>query len=263
MILSHQHRFIFLHCRKTAGSSISVALARSLGPDDLQLSGLKETFEAGIPYTRRVYAEAARLPGRTALTRIEDRLHFAGALGPWRRAERARKRIHARYRPILGDFPYHARAAAIAAAFPREWAGYAKFCVVRNPWDRMVSDYFWRTRDVQAPPSFETFIKAIRDGDTLGGIVPGEPDNWPLYAIDDKVAVDHVIRFENLTAGLAEVLPQVGLTWDGWLPRAKVLAADKPGTPRPEVSYTPELTRIVGDLFAREVAAFGYLPPTG
>ncbi|MBC7144148.1 MAG: hypothetical protein H5U24_01950 [Thioclava marina] len=51
MILSHAHRFIFLHNRKTAGSSISVALARYLGPEDLQLSAIVETLREGIPLT--------------------------------------------------------------------------------------------------------------------------------------------------------------------------------------------------------------------
>lgn len=261
MILSHRNRFIFLHCRKTAGSSVSVALARVLGPQDLQLSGLKETFEAGIPYPSRVCAEAATAPGRGLATRIEDRIHLSGLLGPARRAERTRKRIHARYRPVLGAYPYHARAAAIAMAFPDEWQSYTKFCVVRNPWDRMVSDYYWRTRRIDQPPDFETFVKAIRDGERLGGIVPGEPDNWPLYTIEDRIAVEHVIRFESLTTELAGVMQALGIAWDGWLPRAK---ARKPAAGRSRTGaalYTPELERIVGDLFAKEASAFGYIPP--
>lgn len=263
MILSHRHRYLFLHCRKTAGSSISVALARGLGPDDLQLSGLKETHEAGIAYTDRVYAEARRLKGRKPLTRAEDWLHLSGILGADRRAERTRKRIHACYRAILGPYPYHARAAAIAAAFPHEWAAYTKFCVVRNPWHRVVSDYHWRTRNSDTPPSFESFVKAIRDGETLGGIVPGEPDNWPLYTIGDSIAVDHVIRFETLTRDLGTVLNGLGLDWDGWLPRAKARVTQTHTTARTASKdrlYTPELEQIVGDLFANEVAAFDYTP---
>ena len=262
MILSHRHRFIFLHCRKTAGSSISAMLARYLGPDDLQLSGMKEAFDAGIPYTRRMCREAASLPGRRTLVRLEDRLHLAGILGTERRAKRIRKRLHALYADRLGPYPYHARAAAVAEGFPDEWASFDKFCVVRNPWDKAVSDYYWRTRNTDTPPSFETFVKAMRDGETLNGIVPGEPDNWPLYTIDDRIAVDHVIRFENLTEDLDAVLSNLGLAWDGWLPHGKKRATKGRRNRSAAASYTPELTRIVGDLFEKEVQTFGYEGPS-
>ncbi len=48
MIISHRHRFIFLHCRKAAGSSIAQALAPYLGEDDLHLGTWPEALEAGV-----------------------------------------------------------------------------------------------------------------------------------------------------------------------------------------------------------------------
>ena len=262
MILSHRHHFIFLHCRKTAGSSISAMLARYLGPEDLQLSGLKEAFDAGIPYTTRTCREAGMLPGRRRLIRMEDRLHLTGLLGPERRAKRIRKRIHSLYSNRLGPYPYHARAAAVAEAFPDEWSSFAKFCVVRNPWDKAVSDYYWRTRNTDTPPSFEAFVKAMRDGEPLDGIVPGEPDNWPLYTIDDQIAVDHVIRFENLTEDLGSVLSNLGIAWDGWIPHGKKRVTRGSSDRSAVATYTPELTRIIGDLFEKEIEAFGYEGPS-
>lgn len=262
MILSHRHKYIFLHCRKTAGSSISVSLARTLGPDDLQLSGLKETHEAGIPYTRRVQQEARHLPDRHGWTKVEDLLHLWSLFGPDRRADRTRKLMHRRYRSTLGQYPYHARAALIAKAFPTEWAAYTKFCVVRNPWDKVVSDYYWRSRNTPEPPSFERFVKAMRDGDSLNGIVPGEPDNWPLYTLSDELAVDHVVRFENLIPDLKRVLTGIGLDWDGWLPRAKTRQTITQRPARGSAVYSPELTTIVAELFDKEASAFGYSGPT-
>ena len=35
MIVSHQHRFVFVKTRKTAGTSIEIALAQHCGPDDI------------------------------------------------------------------------------------------------------------------------------------------------------------------------------------------------------------------------------------
>ena len=35
MIASHAHRFIFLKTRKTAGTSVEIALSKACGPDDV------------------------------------------------------------------------------------------------------------------------------------------------------------------------------------------------------------------------------------
>ena len=35
MIVSHEHRFIFLKTRKTAGTSVEIALSGICGPDDI------------------------------------------------------------------------------------------------------------------------------------------------------------------------------------------------------------------------------------
>ena len=35
MIASHRHRFIFLKTRKTAGTSVEIALSKVCGPDDI------------------------------------------------------------------------------------------------------------------------------------------------------------------------------------------------------------------------------------
>ncbi|KEO51736.1 sulfotransferase family 2 domain-containing protein [Thioclava pacifica] len=252
MILSHAHRFIFLHNRKTAGSSISVALARYLGPEDLQLSAIVETLRENIPLTARVKREANRqMNGTLPLFRL---------LGPKLYGRAVTRAIDHAYRPVLGRKPPHSPAEKNAKAFPNEWQAYTKFCVVRNPWDKTVSDYFWRIKGESDPPSFEAYIHALAEGDTLGGIVPLEfHDNWPLYTIDDQIVADHVIRYETLKQGLNETLCAIGIEWDGWLPHAKGgtrKTSARKGDYRAQ--YNDETAGIVAKLYAREIAAHGY-----
>ncbi|MCP9929021.1 sulfotransferase family 2 domain-containing protein [Cyanobium sp. CH-040] len=255
MILSHRHRLIVLHCRKAAGSSICVSLARLLGPADLQISAIAETLAQAIPLTRRVLREAWRhSPASLAL---------AGGLGSRMRGRALGRAIDHAYRPLLGRKPPHAPARRVALAFPREWRDYRKLAVVRNPWDKTVSDYFWRIQRLRRPPSFTAYVQALSEGHDLGGVVPlAFHDNWPMFTIDDRVVADHIIRFETLQADLTRAFRQLEVDWDGWLPRSK--SGHRPGTagstarPGYRSFYTPELERLVGRLYRAEIERFDY-----
>lgn len=257
MILSHRHQLILLHCRKAAGSSIAVSLARLLGPADLQISALVETVEHGIPLTARVRREAWR--------HSRALVDLAAGAGRHQRGRAIARAIDHAYRPRLGRKPPHAPASRVAAAFPREWATYRKLAVVRNPWDRTVSDYYWRTQRLRRPPSFARYVEALAAGRDLGGVVPlAFHDNWPLYTINDRVVADELVRFEALSADLARACRHLELDWDGWLPRSK--GGHRPRRPGAAGSsgvvyrdhYTPELARLVAGLYAPEIERFGY-----
>jgi hypothetical protein len=250
MIISERHRLIVLHCRKAAGSSLCVSLARSLGPDDLQISALPETMALGIPLSRRVRRLALRQSGYL--------LPLARLLGPRAHRRAFTRAVDHAHRPRLGRKPPHAPAARIAAAFPREWASFRKLAIVRNPWDKTVSDYFWRIQGLRHPPGFSTYVEALAAGTALGGIVPLDfHDNWPMYTIDDRVVAD-VVRFEQLQQGLEMFFQGAGVSWDGWLPRSKggLRPAGAPGGYRGY--YSPALERMVGRLYQPEIEQFGY-----
>jgi hypothetical protein len=253
MILSHRHRLIVLHCRKAAGSSICVSLARLLGPADLQISAIVETLSEGIPLTRRVRREAWR---HNPLS-----LSLAAGLGTRMAGRAVARAIDHAYRPLLGRKPPHAPAARLAAAFPRAWCDYRKLAVVRNPWDKTVSDYFWRIQRLRRPPSFAAYVQALAAGQDLGGVVPlAFHDNWPMLTINDAVVADRVVRFETLQADLAAALQGLGVDWDGWLPRSKGghRSAAAGGACGYRSHYTPELERLVGRLYRSEIEHFNY-----
>jgi len=252
MIISNEHRFIFVHCRKTAGSSISVSLARNLGDDDLQIGAISDTLAQGIPLTRRVLHEAnVYCHGTLSLFRLAGPRIFGRAVTRF---------IDQSYRPLLGRKPPHSPASNVARAFPEEWKNFHKFCVVRNPWDKAVSDYYWRIKSCRNPPTFPAYLEALQEGNSLNGIVPVElHSNWELYTIDDKIAVDCIIRYENLSEGLATLMSDLKLAWDGWLPRSK-------GNHRKTVRgpdsyremYNSETLKIISRLYEREIEAFQY-----
>lgn len=251
MIISERHRLIVLHCRKAAGSSLCVSLARSLGSDDLQISALPETMALGIPLTPRVR--------RLAMRQSRHLLPLFRLLGPRAYRRALTRAVDHAHRPLLGRKPPHAPAGRVAEAFPRQWQGFRKLAIVRNPWDKTVSDYFWRIQGLQAPPSFAAYVEALVAGESLGGVVPlGFHDNWPMYTINDQVVADTVVRFEQLQQGLSVFFAAAEIPWDGWLPRSKGGHRPQNATRDYRSYYTSSLRRMVGCLYAAEIEHFGY-----
>lgn len=256
MIISHRHRFIFLHCRKTAGSTVKTLLNAHLGPQDIQLGSWADTIEAGGRYNRKVWTTIAG-HGRSRA------LMLRGILGALRRGQRPQisqlvnAAVKYPYTTRLAANPPHATAAEIRAFDPEAWAGYFTFCFVRNPYHHAVSDYYWRGRTGTGGVDFEEFLRRKLD--------PARPDpehlvarpatNWPIYTIDDRVAVDFVGRYETLAEDLARISERLGfdLQLDS-VPRAK--AGHRRRDPR-EI-YTDETRRLAEEIYRKEIDAFGY-----
>lgn len=251
MIISYQNKFIFIHCRKTAGSSISMYLSNSLGPRDIQLSAVSETLQAGY----RIPAEMWDSSGVSPLIKHSMRTFFGRAALHRYMASK----IKNLYRAGLGEKPQHASATAVKKLFPDEWAAFTKFCVVRNPFSLAVSDYNWRTRKLKQKPSFLEYIEALKARDTLGGIVPvGFYNNWRQYTIDDQIQVDRVVKFENLVADLGDVFSELNIPFEGDLPNLKNLRRGGGRQRDYRGYYNRRTVDIVADLYSQEIAAFGY-----
>lgn len=251
MIISHKHRFIFVHCCKTAGSSVVSSLSRYLGPDDLQFSSITDGIPFKIYPPRRVIKEALQM--------MSVRDYFKVITRPrsfWRTISNTIKK---KYSDTLGCVSAHAPAAAVAATFPEEWRDYFKFCVVRNPWDKTVSHYFWDTKRKTNPPSFDEYVDALEKG-ALPGIVLNHHSNWEMYTINDRVAMDYVVRFEDMNNGLAEALANTTVQWDGWMPHMKNRRSAKKDEPRRHYReyYSDHSAQVVGRLYAKEIREFDY-----
>ena len=110
------------------------------------------------------------------------------------------------------------------------YAGRRTFLVVRNPFDRMLSEYRcpWTGhaaeggRDVESTKSLNAWIQRKikrvphRDGFRLGH---GIPMHWYAYKNGQQI-VDHVLHFENLSADFARLMQRYALNIS--LPVAKV-----------------------------------------
>lgn len=241
-----------MHCRKAAGSSIAASLAGHLGADDIHLGTWPEAFEHGVPPNRRAWLDLAHpAAGTSFVARLLRRPPVADR-GARIAALNGAQRL--KYRSRLGHSPEHAHAGRVRAAFPQAWRDYFKFCFVRNPFDRAVSDYLWRTRKTGDDTlTFAAFLDRLERRDFSSPTIPRHFDNWPIYTIDNRIAVDFVGRFERLDEDLDRVFARLGLD-RGPLARSKSM--------RREDSYRAwygagERNRVE-HLFANEIRQFEY-----
>ncbi len=224
MIISHRYRFIFIKTRKTAGTSIEIGLSKFCDGDDV-VTELGEKPEIKEQYGH-TGARNFRVPVSHWTARDVVKFPLRGA-------------------PV---FHSHSPATFVRDRVPaRIWRDYYTIAFERNPFDRIVSQYYWNTRETREP--FQTYLEHARRY---------RLSNWEMYADGDEIIVDHVARFENLNDELEAFARQVGLPRPVELARAKT--EYRPKTHADDMLDAAAKDRIA-EVCAREMAAFGYARP--
>jgi len=178
MIISHKYKFIFLKTNKTAGTSIEIALSKICGPRDI-ITPISPEDE-----------------------KTRNKLNYSGPqnyLSPIIKRPRFYNHISARKVKDLID--------------KEKWDSYYKFCFERNPWDRVISFYYWINKS-ESPITISEFIKS-------GALLHLKKKGYELYTIDGKTAVDKVCRFENIIEELEIFRKQICISEMLKLPNAK------------------------------------------
>lgn len=124
VIVSHEHRFVFMKTRKTAGTSVEIALSRVCGDEDVI----------------------------TPVTPDDELLRRAGG---------GRGPQNYESPPNLERKAFnHMPVSMVRKMLGRQrFESYFSFAIERNPWDAVVSLYHWRYRDA-APGSFGDYVNS-------------------------------------------------------------------------------------------------------
>jgi hypothetical protein len=212
MIFNHRYGFIFVKTRKVGGTAVEIALSKYCGEDDI-ITPIEEEDEEirtnlGYPSSRNFRKKSAGM----AL------VHHAPA-----------KRIKA----FVGPDTYKQQF---------------KFTIERNPWEKVVSAYFWRGG--QDDPV--RFGKFVRRG---GGY---RISDFDCYCINGVLAVDQVIRYEQLQEGLDEIASKLALPGRIDISAIKAKGNIRPKTRSYREYYDEETRELIRVQFAREIAMFGF-----
>ncbi len=218
MLVSHSHRFVYLKTNKTAGTSVELY------------------FE---PYC----VDPAAPPASESRAESESRWGIVGYRGP---DSSNRKWFN------------HMSAAAVRDALaPGVWGSYFKFAVVRNPYDVVVSAFWWRLDPEQRHALAEAPFDEVRSAFAVFAATAPLPPNGNKVAIDGELVVDRVVRFERLEQDVEDVCAAVGVPW-----RPERLGRFKAGTrmrDEPFASYYDAASaRRVEAEYAWELDRFGY-----
>ena len=226
MIVSHKHRIIFMKSQKTGGTSLELALSRICGEGDI-ITPLHERHEL----------ERQKI----------------GGLGPRNVDVPIHRHRFQDLRLILQGkgrraFCQHTRAQEVRAWLaPSVWRDYFKFVVERNPWDRAISQYWFRMRKQDEHPSMLEFFETAPQH---------MMSNLNYYAIDGDVVVDQIMRYENLEDEIAGLGVQLGLDERFELPSSNS-GWRKDRRPYREVLGEAERD-VIAERCSREIDLLGY-----
>lgn len=221
MIISHSRRFILVKSRKTASTSVERAIIPQLGAQDIW------TPISIPPVAGQNYYSLWPVDWLTAKWSV-----FRDVMG---RDSMLHHRFYFDHMPLA-----RIRRTLPAATF----TAYRKYAFDRNPWDYLVSLYFYRRRK---PPvsdwDFDRFLNEYP-------VIP----NHDLYCEGGKVLADRVFRFEELGEGLRVIAGETGLSF-------AELPDDKRGYrgDREYRSFYSAASRdLVAERFASTIALLGY-----
>ena len=225
MILSHRHKFIFLKTSKTAGTSIEIALSRICGADDVITPLAKEDEELRRSLGYRVSQNY--MPKGMGLLEQKANRHLAKQEGFF-------NHIPGRRVQSLVD--------------PDVWNTYFKFCVARNPWDRVISQYYWRHQQEPRPD-----MMAFIHGPKVQVLMK---KGYLLYSHNDEVLVDHICRFENLELEMRLLSERLKL--DKGLQLLRTKAKSRADKRHYSAILNEKEADLIATIFGKEIKLLGY-----
>lgn len=275
MLVSHNKKFIYLKTKKTASTSIERYFRQYCAPIDTDLNLVRPDLitEQGIVSCYSIKQQVEANPEKYPEYLRKDSGTFDSYyIGP---------RLSETGELNLNDFSFFEHAPAfyikpiIDKLYPDIWNNYLKIGSIRNPYDYLISSYYYYTK----LRNMNTKVNGFYSDHILGDIVGNQElirnlfkhwleDYYPLVfkqsdiiTLDNKVCLDFVIRYENLLEDMQTLCDKLDVEWDP-LKFENALSHIRPEWATVEFMYNEEAKEIVENLFEFELKEFNYSFPT-
>ena len=176
MLISHEYQFIYLKTIKTAGTSVEIYFERFC-VDPASYGEECQAKEAHVSDWGVIGYRGATPEGQTWYNHMPA----------------------SRVRELIG----HER-----------WNRYFKFCVVRNPFDKLVS-YFWFNQPEPVRRDLgRAAFSVVRDAFINWARNTQYPIDRQIFMIDGMPVMEYFIRFENMNRDIECVCRKLQLPWE-------------------------------------------------
>lgn len=229
MLVSHRHKFIYFKTHKTGGTTIEAYFEPyCINPSE--------------PY----HFSHAR-------TEYVSDYGIIGARGSMDFVNSAKYRNHM-------------SAQSIEKAIGSErFQQYYKFCAIRNPFDQMVSCFYFRRQPKKAEWIGRIFSRKKRTIDLISEFRNWVYDNRNKKIIDDtsrfmidgKICVDYFIRHEDFNRGIQEVCSKTGIPFEEHQIK-KLKGGLRDQSIGLQEFYDKQTLEIISDMYSLELDYFGY-----
>jgi len=251
MPISHKHKVIFVHIPKTGGTSIT----KSLEMNPFRKSRWRESLlKILIPYASKYSVLAGQYKKKSILRSIIKKVALSFSYPDVLYGYDGNYRLH------------HLPANLIKEYVPEKiFQTYLKFAIVRNPWDRLVSEYFWRQQiRKEECGTFEQFVRSLNKWYPNDYLTPCKPPflyycdhahflSQSRYIFDtgNRQLVDHIFRFESLQEDFALFKQKLGVY-------IRLEMKNKTRHQHYSHYYNRETRQIVYDYYEEDIKRFGY-----
>ncbi|WP_200348644.1 sulfotransferase family 2 domain-containing protein [Halochromatium glycolicum] len=147
---------------------------------------------------------------------------------------------------------------------PRLLTEYFKFTIVRNPWDRLVSAYFflknggfdeedrnWSEKELKYISSFEDFVKIWLSRSNIWKWPHFRPQYHYMLEKREKVYIDFVAFFENIHEDFSYITSRLEM-------QCSLPVSNKGNHGLYKNYYDSEMIKIVGNVYSEDIRMLGY-----
>jgi hypothetical protein len=124
---------------------------------------------------------------------------------------------------------------------------YFKFSIVRNPFDKMVSHFFWQQHiEPGRFICFDEFVKHFYQHKAIS--------SWKFFSINNNFILNGIVKFENLKNDLKNCIIDIPIDISNIFEKSNI----RPPDLKYQDMYTDDLRKMVEEQCVNEITMFDY-----